>query len=88
MIDRKKAIEDLQYLHDRETWKEGIMTFDDHASDRRRITQHALELLKEQEAVKPQIDAFGHPYCPRCKVLVYQTWSFCPHCGQGVKWNG
>lgn len=43
--------------------------------------------LKEQEAVKPKIDAFGHPYCPRCKVLVYQTWSFCPHCGQGVKWK-
>ena len=47
----------------------------------------ALELLKEQEAVKPKIDAFGHPYCPKCKVLVYQTWSFCPYCGQAVKWE-
>jgi len=42
---------------------------------------------KEQEAIKPKIDAFGHPYCPKCKVLVYQTWSFCPHCGQAVKWE-
>ena len=43
------------------------------------------ELLKEQEAVKPKIDAFGHPYCPKCKILVYETWEYCPHCGQAVK---
>lgn len=44
-------------------------------------------LLKEQEAVKPKIDAFGHQYCPKCKILVYETWEFCPHCGQAVTWN-
>ena len=44
-------------------------------------------LLKEQEAVKPKIDAFGHPYCPKCKILVYETWEFCPHCGREMKWN-
>ena len=47
----------------------------------------AEKLLKEQEAVKPKIDAFGHPYCPKCKILVYETWKFCPHCGQAVKCN-
>ena len=47
----------------------------------------AEKLLKEQEAVKPKIDAFGHPYCPKCKILVYETWEFCPHCGQAVKQN-
>lgn len=44
-----------------------------------------LALLKEQEPVKPKIDAFGHPYCPKCKILVYETWEFCPHCGKALK---
>ena len=44
-------------------------------------------LLKEQDAVKPKIDAFGHPYCPKCKILVYETWEFCPHCGKKMKWE-
>ena len=43
------------------------------------------ELLKEHESVETPLDAFGHPYCPKCKVLVYQTWHYCPHCGQAVK---
>lgn len=51
------------------------------------VLRDALELLKKQEAVKPKIDAFRHPYCPKCKVLVYETWEFCPHCGQSVKWE-
>lgn len=44
--------------------------------------------LKEQEAVKPKIDALGNPYCPECKVLVYKTWNFCPHCGGKMKQEG
>ena len=43
------------------------------------------KLLKEQEAVKLPIDAFGHPYCPKCKILIYEAWEFCPHCGKAVK---
>ena len=46
-----------------------------------------IALLKEQEAIKPKIDAFGHPYCPKCKILVYETWEFCPHCGRELIWN-
>lgn len=46
-----------------------------------------LSMLKEQEAIKPKIDAFGHPYCPKCKILVYETWEFCPHCGKELKWE-
>lgn len=45
------------------------------------------DALKEKEPIKPKNDAFGHPYCPRCKVLVYQTWNYCPHCGREVKWD-
>lgn len=46
-----------------------------------------VELLKEQEPVEAPLDAFGHPYCPKCKVLVYQTWHYCPHCGKAVQCN-
>ena len=49
--------------------------------------EYVLALLKEQEAVKPKIDAFGLPYCPKCKTLVYNTWEFCPHCGKELKWE-
>ena len=52
--------------------------------DIEKLCDDILLLLKEQEAVKPKIDAFEHPYCPKCKVLVYQTWNFCPHCGKGL----
>lgn len=52
----------------------------------RLTAERAVSMLKEQEAVKPKIDAFGHPCCPKCKILVYETWEFCPHCGRKVKW--
>ena len=80
MIDREKVINDLQdAVNDDWMWQ--------HADYYAKAMENAIALLKEQEAVKPKIDAFGHPYCPKCKVLVYQTWSFCPHCGQAVKWE-
>lgn len=47
----------------------------------------AIAMLKAQEPQKPKIDAFNHPYCPKCKVLLYPTWVYCPHCGQAVKWE-
>lgn len=23
----------------------------------------------------------GHPECPKCKELTYESWKFCTHCG-------
>ena len=59
------------------------------ARDAKKLIKDQQKLIKskEQEAVKPQIDAFGHSCCPECKMLVYETWEFCPHCGQAVKWE-
>lgn len=51
----------------------------------KKLLTDALALLKKQGAIRPTIDAFGHPYCPKCKILVSETWKFCPHCGQTVK---
>ena len=51
MADREKVFKGLKYLHDKDTWREGIMIHDDHARVRKQITEDALALLKEQEAV-------------------------------------
>ena len=49
MVDGEYVIKCLKYLHDRETWKEGPLVWDDRAADRRRITADALALLKQYE---------------------------------------
>lgn len=71
------------------SWLEGLSQDDwrqfHSDSEVSNIAKAALTLLKEKEVVKTKIDAFGHPYCPKCKILVYETWEFCPHCGQAVK---
>lgn len=67
--------------------REQIKNRDESLEKAREEIKWLRGMLKEQEAVKPKIDAFGHPCCPKCKILVYETWEFCPHCGQAVKWN-
>ena len=80
MAELEKVIKQLEVLIEDSEYSEIIdLTPDDAKS--------ILELLKEQEAVKPKIDAFRHPYCPKCKILVYETWEFCPHCGKKMKWE-
>ncbi len=62
--------------------------YDDLSEQYRKALNMAIDvLLIEQDAVEPKIDAFGHPYCPKCKILVYETWEFCLHCGQELQWN-
>ena len=55
------------------------------------IAESALELLKEQEAVKPinafkRVDGTMAYSCPRCAALIVDG-SYCKHCGQAVKWE-
>ena len=60
------------------------------------LRKDALELLKEQEAMKPIYNEqkYGDhlPHCGNCeKVLpnngVYGKVNFCHYCGQAVKWD-
>lgn len=49
------------------------------------------ELLKEREAVKPvnvrwEMGINGGN-CPKCMNWVQRTYSYCPFCGQAVKWE-
>ena len=89
LIDREKVITGLEMCatNPDPDCREKCPYYSAHAPCVEAMCKDALELLKEQKAIKPKIDAFGHPYCPKCKVLVYQTWSFCPHCGQELIWE-
>ena len=82
MPDRKKAISTLEEIKT-QTAEIGL----DSAVIAHEFIDKIITLMKEQEAVKPKIDAFGHPYCPKCKILVYETWKFCPHCGKPISWE-
>ena len=80
-----KAIENaIELLKEQE---EKIKNRDESLEKAREEIKWLRGMLKEQEVVKPKIDAFGLPYCPKCKTLVYNTWEFCPHCGQELKWD-
>ena len=52
----------------------------------------ALALLKEQEAVKPEVEVLNEIdrlyKCPRChKHFFYEKQKYCDQCGQAVKWE-
>lgn len=49
MVDHEKVIKGLKYLHDRKTWKEGPMVWDDKPQERRKITADAIAQLKAQD---------------------------------------
>ena len=56
------------------------------------LRRDALELLKEQGAVEPEVqiqNEIDRIYrCPNCqKALFYQGQKFCDDCGKAVKWG-
>jgi len=69
MADIESAIKGLKYLHDRDSWIEGIMSYDDHARVRKQICSDALELLKEQPQWIPAEERL--PKSMINKVIVY-----------------
>ena len=62
------------------------------------LLKDAMELLKEQEAVKPSVDVDTY-VCPNCghrlevqgklgdNVIFDERYNFCPACGKAVKWD-
>lgn len=52
----------------------------------------ALSLLKEQEAVEPEVETLNEIdriyRCPKChKHFFYEKQKYCDQCGQAVKWD-
>jgi hypothetical protein len=56
------------------------------------LSADALELLKEQEAVEPEVEVLNEIdrlyRCPKChKYFFYEKQKYCEQCGQAVKWE-
>ena len=104
MPDRERVIKGLEYLHDRELWKEGFMVWEDKAEERREITGNALALLREQEVGKwiklqgmAPPEYHGHKICSVCESFApydpIHPWRemlspYCPGCGAKMEVSG
>ena len=98
MPDREKVIKALEMC---ETKKECVLCpytdwcgdYDDFAIDcTAKLATDALALLKEQEAVEPEVEVLNEIdrlyRCPRChKHFFYEKQKYCDQCGQAVKWE-
>lgn len=52
------------------------------------ICLHVLDLLEEQEAVKPRVSSVEQR-CGNCnKVIEMDGWIMCPWCGKPIDWEG
>ena len=101
MTDREKVIRAVETCFDSWIDKHRNMGLDLHEVER--MKREALELLKEQEAIKPTL-AVDTWICSNCghslesqtliddkenpQVLVNEQYDFCPQCGRAVKWDG
>lgn len=83
MADIEKVIKELKYLHDKDSWREGIMIHDDQASVRKQICSDALELLKRLKPIAPIKREKGE--CPVCGYEA--NHKYCPNCGQALDWD-
>ena len=55
--------------------------------DYHRLLRDAIELLKEQEAVKPRVSSVEQR-CGNCnKIIEMDGWIACPWCGKKVDWD-
>ena len=86
MTDTEKAISLLQQCLDERPYAAV------RVSQIMSCIQEAVELLKEQEPVKPEQYLIGQPEykfyrCPVCKVAWYYKGNYCLNCGRAVKWD-
>lgn len=97
MVDKQKVIKGLECCAYKKNCNE-CPYFKGNATCMDDKDKDALELLKEQEAVKPILEqdsmvcgACGHEVIWQ-KMLGDGIWAdekldYCPHCGQKVKWD-
>lgn len=93
MIDRENVITHLQIIH---TWAEFARERDlqfftpKHLENIAEWTDDALELLKEQEPVKPipPEDELSLYRCGKCHHPLFRCVDkYCSRCGRSVKWE-
>lgn len=84
MTDREKVIRELETLGAWHTHH--YAPFHYEAAE---TIHDAIALLREQEAVKPQLSISGMWYeCPIChRHLTKDRDNYCARCGRAVKWD-
>lgn len=99
MSDRDKVIEELKELCEYLFHEYKVCYHGDEEDTYNRFlsANNALELLKEQEAVKPILvklyphDVYKCGNCGHCAVgtTVPKTYrpKYCPECGRKIKWD-
>lgn len=95
MVDKEKVLAGLESCADRtgalcRTCPYDFVHNENCMGD---MAQDALELLKEQGAVEPEVqiqNEIDRIYrCPKChKAFFYMNQRYCDYCGQAVKWDG
>lgn len=77
-------------------WKVPVQSLIDHIKTAVDVDpwakEMAEELLKEQEAVEPEVEVLNEIdrlyRCPKChKCFFYEKQKYCDQCGQAVKWK-
>lgn len=97
MIDREKTIRNLETIG---AWH--THHYEPFHYECAETIHNALELLKEQESVKPTVSVDTW-ICSKCghrlesqdliddkenpQVLVHELYQYCPNCGRAVKWD-
>ena len=90
MPDRQKLIEELEWNAIGRSRKSGdkyVVTLE------RRFVNSIIDLLKEQEAVKPEKEHSGSGItwwnvCGNCKTAINPNDKYCHECGCPVLWEG
>lgn len=101
MVEMEKVIKGLQAHADGCGYRshhcdaiECPYRYGDESCDIEEMCRDALELLKEQEAVKPTLIREGRNkhyndyVCPRCDNEVVYEQNYCSECGAQFLWEG
>ena len=95
MADRDKIIKGLQ-AHFSGNCEKNVCPYWEYYKCAEMLLIDVLELLKEQEAMKPIYNEqkYGDHllHCGNCEkvlssIVLYGKVNFCHYCGQAVKWN-
>lgn len=87
MLDREKIIKAIEICYSgKHNCTECELFYEEDCNDK--LMRDALELLKEQEAVKPvkQIEQTEWTVCGNCGKHIISKWQYCPYCGKKMWW--
>ena len=51
------------------------------------LIQLIINTFEKQLSKHPVLDLEGRYNCTECGNMVIESFSFCPHCGQKIKWE-